>query len=84
MVTNAVKHAFIKRESGVISITLTSADNEAVLTIEDDGVGLPEDIRDGAEGQGFLVAFATMARAELDCQSGNAGTRYVATMENLP
>ncbi|MEH6789093.1 sensor histidine kinase [Parasphingorhabdus sp.] len=84
VVTNAVKHAFTGREAGVISITLTSDDSEAVLTIEDDGVGLPEDVRDGAQGQGFLVAFAAMAKAELDCQSGSSGTRYTATLENLP
>tara|TARA_R100001244_G_scaffold39766_3_gene35784 strand:- start:63754 stop:64758 length:1005 start_codon:yes stop_codon:yes gene_type:complete len=84
VVTNAVKHAFNGRETGEIAITLTGNDEKAVLTIEDDGIGLPEDVRDGAQGRGFLVAFAAMAKAELDCQSGSTGTRYTATMQNLP
>lgn len=84
VVTNAVKHAFNGRDSGTIAITLTGDDDDAVLAIEDDGIGLPEEFRDGAQGRGFLVAFAAMAKAELDCRSGSTGTCYTATLQNLP
>lgn len=84
VVTNAVKHAFQGRDAGVITITLTEKENQAVLTIEDDGIGLPDDVRDGAQGHRFLDAFAATAKAELDCRSSSTGTRYVATLSNLP
>lgn len=84
VVTNAVKHAFTGRESGVITITLREQDNDAILSIEDDGIGLPEDVRDGAQGRRFLDAFAATAKAELDCRSSSTGTRYTATLTSLP
>tara|TARA_R110001606_G_scaffold26447_6_gene85411 strand:+ start:10796 stop:11836 length:1041 start_codon:yes stop_codon:yes gene_type:complete len=84
VVTNAVKHAFKGRESGVIAISLTGDDEQAILSIEDDGIGLPEDVRDGAQGRRFLDAFAATAKAGLECETGNEGTRYIATLRDLP
>ncbi len=84
VVTNAVKHAFKGRESGIIAISLTADETEAVVSIEDNGIGLPEDVRDGAQGRLFLNAFAATAKAELDCQSSSEGTRYVTTLRELP
>tara|TARA_R110002110_G_scaffold41836_8_gene132341 strand:+ start:644 stop:1648 length:1005 start_codon:yes stop_codon:yes gene_type:complete len=84
VITNAVKHAFQGRDSGVIAITLTADGDQAVLRIEDDGIGLPPDVRDGAQGRRFLDAFAATAKAELDCQSSSSGTSYIATLPNLP
>ncbi|WP_367947309.1 ATP-binding protein, partial [Sphingopyxis sp. BSNA05] len=49
--TNAVKHAFKGREAGVIAISLTAGEGEAVVRIEDDGIGLPQAVRDGAQGR---------------------------------
>lgn len=84
VVTNAVKHAFDDRKSGVIAISLSESENQAVLSIADDGIGLPDEVRDGAQGQRFLNAFAATAKAELECQSDNNGTRYIATLHDLP
>lgn len=42
VMTNILKHGFINRETGTISISLSSRDNHVVLKITDNGVGLPE------------------------------------------
>ncbi len=42
LLTNAFKHAFPNNRSGVLKINFTKADDTYTLTIEDNGVGLPE------------------------------------------
>jgi two-component sensor histidine kinase len=42
VVTNAYKHAFVGRQAGAISIRLTSTVDDILLTITDDGVGMPD------------------------------------------
>ena len=81
LVTNAVKHAFVGRDSGVIRVELRALADGAVLEVSDDGVGLPEIIRDGAQGTQFLNAFAQMAKGELDIETSDRGTRYICTLE---
>jgi PAS domain S-box-containing protein len=41
LATNAVKHAFEGRESGVIGIALTEDGDRLTLLVQDDGIGLP-------------------------------------------
>ncbi|MFP4384713.1 MAG: sensor histidine kinase [Spirochaetia bacterium] len=41
LISNSLKHAFKKALSGVISVTLSSADNEVTVSIQDTGPGLP-------------------------------------------
>ncbi len=42
LLTNAAKYAFAGRESGTITVELRGDHDRAVLTITDDGIGLPE------------------------------------------
>jgi signal transduction histidine kinase len=49
-ITNAVRHGKAKH----INICLDSADHEIVLTVTDDGVGLPENARSG-DGMGLRI-----------------------------
>jgi|GEM_PF-1023316 len=44
ILVNAFKHAFKGRDEGNIYIRARQLDNEAILIVKDDGVGLPEDI----------------------------------------
>ena len=43
LLTNALRHAFGKEDTGMVEVTLTIADNGTVrLTVSDDGTGVPE------------------------------------------
>ena len=47
LITNALQHAFVGRESGEIHISLrrlAPADSRILLEVRDDGVGMPEDL----------------------------------------
>jgi len=40
LVQNAIEHAFVFRKNGNIIVTLKQVNNEIIITVEDDGVGL--------------------------------------------
>jgi len=77
-VANAVRHGQAKQ----INIGLDSADDEIVLTITDDGVGLPENARN-SDGMGLrLMAYrAEIIGAAFDIQRLHTrGTRVTCTL----
>ncbi|WP_304130231.1 sensor histidine kinase [Ignavibacterium album] len=41
LVTNSIKHAFIDRQKGIIDIYLEKKDKQIILTIKDNGIGIP-------------------------------------------
>ncbi len=57
LVVNALKHAFQGKNNGILTISLHRKGNrEAILTVEDDGSGLPENIEiENAETLGFKL-----------------------------
>lgn len=73
--TNAVKHAFKGRETGEIRVLLETEPGELVVTVADDGVGMPEgETREGSLGQGLLQSFAESAEGELEYPDTKQGT----------
>ena len=44
LLTNAIKHAFPRKKSGLIKINFKEKENLHILSVQDDGVGLSEDI----------------------------------------
>ena len=43
VVANAFEHAFVKRESGLVKVTLRNIDDNIVVNVQDNGRGLPSD-----------------------------------------
>ncbi|MFZ0827320.1 MAG: sensor histidine kinase [Verrucomicrobiia bacterium] len=78
-ITNAVRHG----KAGRISLRLESTDQEIVLTIMDDGIGLPENARNG-NGLGLrIMAYrACMIGATFGVErlSGLSGTRVTCKL----
>jgi len=78
-ITNAVRHGKARH----INIRLDSTDNEIVLTIIDDGIGLPENARNG-DGLGLrIMAYrASMIGATFNIErlSSLSGTRVTCTL----
>jgi two-component sensor histidine kinase len=76
LVTNAVKHAFVGREGGMIAVKLKKLDHrQAELVIEDDGIGMPAETR-RRSGTGLVHAFVQQVGGEIT-REGSEGTRYV-------
>lgn len=42
ILTNIVKHAFVERENGTVTITISEKNDDVHIRIADDGVGMPE------------------------------------------
>ncbi len=73
LITNILKYAFVNREHGLINITLINAGNHITLTIQDNGIGFPEEF-DINESKGFGIMLVKMLNEQLE------GT---FTMENI-
>jgi PAS domain S-box-containing protein len=71
-VTNAVKHA----KPDTIEISLAKEDDKIIITIKDDGIGIPEKIdKKGSMGLKIMRYRASIVNASLDIQKGiNSGT----------
>jgi PAS domain S-box-containing protein len=56
LITNAIKYAFLQQESGVIVVSLKKKENTAVLCIEDNGIGIPEEFDiAGSNSVGLII-----------------------------
>lgn len=59
LITNSMKYAFKNRSSGKINITFNSKNNNIRLVVEDNGIGIPDDI-DLNENVGFGLKLIMM------------------------
>jgi two-component sensor histidine kinase len=65
VITNIMKHAFMGRDSGIITITASLAENLAVLRIHDNGIGLPEEV-DLVTHTGFGLTLIKLLTEQID------------------
>src|SRR5258705_3532901 len=78
LVMNAVKYAY-PEGAGPIHVELKAQDDDLVLSIADDGVGLnvKTDPRSTGMGQRIVTAMASKLEASVERDSAHAGTRIV-------
>lgn len=85
LVTNAIKHAFPDGVAGQITIRLDRTPEEnLILCVEDDGVGMPEDQQTAGLGKSVINALLRSMRAEmkiapLSPDAKRPGTRVAVT-----
>lgn len=81
LMTNALKHAFVGRESGAITVSSLVSDTGCSVVIADDGIGLPEGETWPQSGKLSAVIAQSLkqnANAELEVHSEpNEGLRVV-------
>ena len=80
LVTNALKHAFRGRETGVIRVTLRRDGARFRLEIEDDGIGFPSGMhRKSTSGLGLVAGLLRQLNGRMAREMGGAGggTRWV-------
>ncbi len=87
LLTNAIKHAFVGRKGGTITLhSLTDAQGCRVV-IADDGIGLPEGVKWPMEGKlGALIVRSLRENAKADLKvesSPGTGTRVTITFPRV-
>ncbi len=83
LVTNSMKYAFEGRGSGAIFVSAERIDGRMVVSIGDDGIGLPEGVEPGASsgfGLTLVSVLAQQLQGTLRMERGN-GTRAVLDFE---
>lgn len=79
LITNAMKYAFTGRKTGVLRVSAVNTDRHTRLTVEDDGIGMPEDFDiDSSTGFG-LILVKSLCR-HIDAQLsiiGQPGTKVI-------
>ncbi|MCX5814479.1 MAG: PAS domain S-box protein [Proteobacteria bacterium] len=83
LLTNAMKHAFIERENGILGISLLIKDNHATIIVQDNGTGIPESI-DIATSTGFGLQLVDILTEQLEGTvriEREKGTRFVLEFE---
>jgi two-component sensor histidine kinase len=84
LVMNAVKYAY-PDGAGPIHVDLTTQDDDLVLSIADDGVGLnvKADPRSTGMGQRIVTAMASKLEASVERDPAHAGTRIVLRFRRI-
>ena len=79
VVTNAYKHAFEHRDNGIIEVTLQENNEEVLLTVKDNGVGLPDDFmkeNSSSIGMTLIKLLKQQLEGEMEFSSVN-GTQFI-------
>ena len=81
LVTNAVKHAFVGRDQGMVEVRFEEIPGGWNLSVADNGTGIhakaPVERREGGLGTRLIAAFARQAGGGVQVETGAAGTRTV-------
>jgi PAS domain S-box-containing protein len=79
LLTNVMKYAFRNKDSGMIRVSATQSDGQVVVTVQDDGNGLPESISlETSTGFGFHLVQALVMQLDGTIRlEREQGTRFV-------
>ncbi len=78
VVSNSMKHAFIGRDSGLISVSAKLDGGTVTIALKDDGIGLPDSARSGSSN-GLGMQLIEMLAAQMEgtlCIERGRGTAY--------
>ena len=79
LISNAIKHAFPEGRDGKVHVGFKKGENDCILTVRDDGVGLPAGFDPAASrglGMRVLSALASQLRGTLKHASDATGSRF--------
>ncbi|WP_299818799.1 histidine kinase dimerization/phosphoacceptor domain -containing protein [uncultured Roseibium sp.] len=84
LVTNAYKHAFTGRPSGVIQVSMQGTNKAWMLEVSDDGVGFTGLTERGSLGVKLISTLASQLGAQVEVSSDENGTRYIIGTRSEP
>jgi len=76
LITDSLKHAFPEGRDGTIVLALGRAGDSVVLSVSDDGIGLPPGFEPGSAtgfGLNLVGILSSQLKAELEIGSGTGG-----------
>lgn len=82
LLTNAYKHAFRGRQSGEISVSLSENDGHCILSVRDNGVGLPDGYNSSEKksmGMDLIFILADQLDSTLSIENQN-GSNFTLTI----
>ncbi|WP_186417708.1 CHASE3 domain-containing protein [Bosea sp. CS1GBMeth4] len=80
LVTNAIKHAFPDGAAGRITIRLgRTPEEKLVLSVEDDGIGMPQDQQTAGLGKSVITSLLRSMRASMETTPLSPGTARPGT-----
>jgi PAS domain S-box-containing protein len=77
-ITNALKHAFPPGQGGRVQIDFRRKGTRLQIVVQDNGVGLPGEMREGSLGMRLMQGMVGTLQGELAIE-GRGGTRVVVT-----
>ena len=83
ILTNTMKYAFAGRAQGLVRVTASNEENRVTVTVEDDGVGIPESVDiDNSTGFGLMLVgtLAKQMNGTIRIERG-CGTKFVLEFE---
>lgn len=84
LLTNCLKYAFVNRDEGRVRVALREEEGSLLLSVHDDGVGLPPDAEAGAKksfGHKMISAFLQKLKGTMDMRSDD-GARVDIRIKN--
>ncbi len=88
LVVNAFKHAFPKTKDGKLTISLSKIDEDIILTVSDNGPGLPDDYDTASEenlGQMLIRSFVSNLKGDIKTAvSLDGGTSFQIRFPSKP
>ncbi len=79
MITNCYKHAFVDLGEGEINISISEKAGQILLSVADNGVGLPNDFdmdEQSSLGMTIIKTITSQLNGDLDVESGDFGSRF--------
>jgi len=81
LISNSLQFAFPDREKGNIDITLTRNDGHIYLSVEDDGIGVPEDFNiEEVQSLGITLIKILSKQLRADRRIGNSDNGFKCSL----
>jgi len=84
LISNAIKHAFTEAASGIVRISLKTEGEKTILSVSDNGKGLPEDYKIGTTeslGHVLIEALTRQLKSSVEIFSNPGDTRFEIRFE---